>query len=363
MTRRIGRLLSRALLAVFALVAGLVAAEIGLRLLDVHPPITARPKYVDPQNVEITGDSHRNLYGRENLIPFIDYELVPGSLAFIHYDTSVPGPDYFDDHGRVPIRINAHGLRDREFSLKPAPGTHRILCLGDSFTFGYGVLPEDSYPKQLEALLHDRYPGKKFEVINGGFAAGERISNHAAYLAFKGHTFEPRTVILTVCLNDIGDVPMTLLAWARVSVPGASWCRLSSMLSSVLTNYKGRRLAADPDACFRRSCGNGLEDLHWRTGLKAGQEICEAMGIHLLVAVYPMMEGLDGSYPWARIHERVLNYCQDRGIHTVDLLPDFRGHHARDLWVHPTDQHPSPAGHAIAARALAAELDRNGWLP
>lgn len=363
MTRWTGRLLSRSLLAVSALVTGLVVAEVGLRLFEVHPPFSDRPIYVDPQFVEITRGSHGNFYGRENSIPFIDYELVPGSLAFFKYDTAIPGQDYFDDHGRVPIHINAHGLRDTEFSLKPAPGTHRILCLGDSFTFGYGVLPEDSYPKQLEALLHNRYPEKKFEVINGGFAAGERVSNHVAYLAFKGHTFQPRTVILTVCLNDIGDVPMTLLEWTRVSVPGAPWCRLAWLLSDVLTNYQARRLAADPDACFKRSCGHGFEDLHWRRGLEAGQEICKAMGVHLLVAVYPMLEGLDGSYPWARVHEMVLNTCLKKGIDTIDLLPAFRGRHDRDLWVHPTDQHPSPAGHAIAARALAAALDRKGWLP
>ena len=44
----------------------------------------------------------------------------------------------------------------------------------------------------------------------------------------------------------------------------------------------------------------------------------------------------------------------------VDLLPAFAGHDGPELWVHPTNQHPNEAGHAIAGRALFEFLDERG---
>ncbi|MDD2717777.1 MAG: tetratricopeptide repeat protein [Candidatus Wallbacteria bacterium] len=43
-----------------------------------------------------------------------------------------------------------------------------ILCLGDSFTYGYGLDRKDSYPAQLEELLKLKYPGSDYSVINAG---------------------------------------------------------------------------------------------------------------------------------------------------------------------------------------------------
>lgn len=52
----------------------------------------------------------------------------------------------------------------------PKPkGTYRILALGDSFTFGWGVNLEDSWPKILEKLLSKE---QKVEVVNAGIIGG-----------------------------------------------------------------------------------------------------------------------------------------------------------------------------------------------
>ena len=50
-------------------------------------------------------------------------------------------------------------------------------------------------------------------------------------------------------------------------------------------------------------------------------------------------------------------FCETERIEVVDLLPAFRGRHDRDLWVHPSDRHPNPAGHAIAALLDAGAAD------
>lgn len=49
----------------------------------------------------------------------------------------------------------------------PRVGVIRIVCLGDSSTFGMNVEEADTYPRQLAALLDEAQPGR-FEVMNLG---------------------------------------------------------------------------------------------------------------------------------------------------------------------------------------------------
>ncbi len=67
--------------------------------------------------------------------------------------------DYFAE-------INSLGLRDNEINIDK-DGKYRILCFGDSWTFGWGVDIEHSWPKKLEKFFHD-YGITNVEVINCG---------------------------------------------------------------------------------------------------------------------------------------------------------------------------------------------------
>ncbi len=51
------------------------------------------------------------------------------------------------------LTTNAQGFRGLEdYSSAVPAGRYRIVCLGDSFTLGYGIDDADTYPAQLEAL-------------------------------------------------------------------------------------------------------------------------------------------------------------------------------------------------------------------
>lgn len=60
--------------------------------------------------------------------------------------------------------------RDRQIMERLRDGTakHVILCLGDSFTFGGGLDPKYSYPRQLQDLFDASKARAKALVINGG---------------------------------------------------------------------------------------------------------------------------------------------------------------------------------------------------
>lgn len=47
---------------------------------------------------------------------------------------------------------------------------HRIICYGDSFTYGLGVETDKTYPSQLENLLNSRAGKQCFAVTNRGLS-------------------------------------------------------------------------------------------------------------------------------------------------------------------------------------------------
>jgi len=66
---------------------------------------------------------------------------------------------------KYEVYVNNYGFRDAE-SPKKAKPKYRIMALGDSFTYGWGVEIEESWPRVLEKVLNEQ--GMKVEVDNLG---------------------------------------------------------------------------------------------------------------------------------------------------------------------------------------------------
>ena len=83
-----------------------------------------------------------------------------------------PDQECYTKIDRKPVHVNSHGTRGREFnSAKPA-GTRRIISLGDSRTFGWGLSEAETYSDLLEKQLQARFGAtEKIEVINCGVNA------------------------------------------------------------------------------------------------------------------------------------------------------------------------------------------------
>lgn len=77
----------------------------------------------------------------------------------------------------------------------------RIYCFGDSFTFGDGVSPKDSYPRQLEKLLN-KSSEIKFKIFNLGIP-GANSSQVLKYLQqILSKYAKPDLIILRIGVND-----------------------------------------------------------------------------------------------------------------------------------------------------------------
>ncbi|WP_300161262.1 SGNH/GDSL hydrolase family protein [Solidesulfovibrio sp.] len=105
----------------------------------------------------------------------------------------------------LPYRVttNAQGFRGtRPVAARREPGSLRILCLGDSFTYGVGVDDAVAYPAQLETLMARRLPGVDVEVINAGVPFYD-LFDELSYYREKGARLAPDVVVLQFYINDL----------------------------------------------------------------------------------------------------------------------------------------------------------------
>lgn len=96
-----------------------------------------------------------------------------------------------------------------ELPIAWVTGNLRILCLGDSVTYGIIVPRDQSYPAQLEALWNERVETPKVEVLNLGFP-GTNSSRLVRDLPRLLDTFSPDIAIVMVGVNDFWTVPFPL---------------------------------------------------------------------------------------------------------------------------------------------------------
>lgn len=100
------------------------------------------------------------------------------------------------------LTVNSQKIRaPREIAAKTA-GSFRILCLGDSITFGLDVDDNQTYPHQLEQILKQTTSApSKPEVINAG-VWGYTSRQGLIYLREKLLQFHPDLVIIEFGFND-----------------------------------------------------------------------------------------------------------------------------------------------------------------
>jgi lysophospholipase L1-like esterase len=70
----------------------------------------------------------------------------------------------------TPIRVNTLGLRGEDFAILKPTGTFRVICMGESSTFGFFDRDEFTYPSLTQQIFQQGggLSGNRVEVINAG---------------------------------------------------------------------------------------------------------------------------------------------------------------------------------------------------
>lgn len=153
------------------------------------------------------------------------YELTPG-FAGHSYGTKVV--------------VDSLGFRGPEFSSTPARGVYRIVCVGDSFTFGMGVEYDQSWPKRLERKVAPPRGFQSVEVINAG-VPGYNLTEYCEEIICRVIPLKPNLVIIGLVGNDLAPsffvnhgylcVP---LKRTTLPVPAKRWLQTHSYLYQFL---------------------------------------------------------------------------------------------------------------------------------
>lgn len=309
----------------------------------------------------------------------------------------------------VKLRYDALGFRGPGIASGRTPGVARIVVLGDSFVEARQVREEATATALLPSLLSQGMtsaPVAKAEVVNAGCSA---YTTTTAYLLLKHRVLplRPDVVFYLFSYNDYYDnfvygnysaypaifderPDPKLRPTAYMSAPGKP---LSTRIveHSALLSYFAARFGPRPDLTVRPYPMIAETAFHknWalinkpdldaderhvldftHEGLRRMDEACRRIGATFVVLVLPLPMQV-APHEWAggkaglgylpqqtmdatTYQERIVRFCNDRGIRVVDMLPAFRrASTAAAPLFYEYEGHMTEAGQAAFARVMA----------
>ncbi len=103
------------------------------------------------------------------------------------------------------VRTNRQGLRGPELNTPKPPDEFRVLFLGDSIIFGFGLPEENGIVPQTQQAIRRRSSRPSVVCINAG-VSGYATWQERSYFEEEGLSLEPNIVVLGLSLqNDVSD--------------------------------------------------------------------------------------------------------------------------------------------------------------
>lgn len=220
------------LLIIYLIFIGvLVAVEVVVRVTMPH--VSSLDLFVNTpqQKAQVANQEQSGIFEGD---PLLLWRLRP-KLNSVYWDFTPVSTN--SQHLRInppDLRVNSHDLRPDYDVKAKARGAIRIVCLGDSVTFGYRVPPvwperptdyDPSwlpYPMLLEKHLREANPGREIEVITMA-VPGYTSHQGLAWLKRDIDWLQPDLLTVSFGWNDASksDVPdreSMRVNWSAVSV-------------------------------------------------------------------------------------------------------------------------------------------------
>lgn len=267
------------------------------------------------------------------------------------------------------LETNAQGLRDSDYPYRKPDNTVRIVGLGDSSIFGWGVDMTETSLHLLEQRLNQQASGKRYDVIN--FAVpGYNTAIETEVFLKKCLKYDPDLVILHFNTNDY-DIPNFMKRPQNYAT-----LRMSFLFDFIYTRYQQRRGKHAEEALAPMVFGP-LEETErldespaipeeyrymvGKRGFLAAMEklllALEKRQIPLLVLIIKPETGTDTFR--GRQLALIRQLSQERSFGLLNTYPRYaeylRQHPERsneDFWISRTDTHPSALAHEIEAQAF-----------
>jgi hypothetical protein len=344
-----GRLDRRWKITLAAPLLGLLLLEGALRLTGAEPVRNPRA---------------RGAVVRSSSIPGLRFQPAPGGVLVLDFGEDRPrGPR------EVEHRVNAQGLRGPELPLPREAGAGpRIVCVGDSHTFGTGVAAQQAWPARLQTIL--RASGLARADVGNAGVPGYDTSQEALWLEATVLPLRPDLVLVQYFVNDTAmrglDRPgeaepgwLTQLAHPRrggwVGALRDHWRTADLMLDAL---YRGHGLADHIDQLDR---WHSPGDPGWEqaaASLVRMRDLVQSFDAAFGVVLFPMLLEGDDGYASHDALARVAAFCREQGMAVFDGEPTLlaSGLTGDALRVAPGDMHASAEAHAAFADGVARWL-------
>lgn len=285
----------------------------------------------------------------------------------------------------VSVRTNKTGLRGKE--LRPLEkNSVCILCLGDSFTWGWGVNDNEAYPAELEKILQSRYPLLDVQVLNAG-VSGYGTDEELEFLKKFGASLKPNIVIVQFFSgNDFNDnrlpanhsteirdrmlyqVPRPVTQQKPVWLRIVEWLKQRSHLAHLVSNRVGNflmriglfdELERSSSSYFTEEDGRRATDYLVEISKVAGR-----LGAKTLFVFVPdKIQVLSRPKDPLRAAMLVQEAAVVAGVPFVDLASELvKKENLNDLYF-VQDPHLTSKGHKLMAQILSKRISDLGLIP
>lgn len=254
-------------------------------------------------------------------------------------------PNLTMEFGHRSLHTNSRNMREsREYDPSDT-NTLRIVGIGDSGMFGWGVNQDEDYLSVLESNLNATALSPRYEVLNFG-VPGYNTGQELEMLRTRALAYRPRVVILGWCDNDY-DPPFLVTAKREFNDRKTSYLyrfvfyRRELLTAQVLKPSEIDRNLIDPTLL------EYVGEPGVRQAMAELRDLSRRQNFRLLV--------------FGNMNAIAVRICKDLGI-------DFFNTRERvDASRYPSDyavhfMHPAAGGHRVLAEHLQAELQQRGWL-
>jgi len=268
-------------------------------------------------------------------------------------------------YAKHPPQKNHLGFRDRTFSARPELGVFRITIVGDSFTFGSGILESERISNLLEVALNKQGRGR-FEVLNFG-QPGANYEEHEQNLRLAIREANPHYILLQWYHNDLDDSDdrrprpkhLSPIQHRRL----IAYSALYFLANLAFVNAQIRFEYITVDKYYARFL-DPEEPISNRANARLLRvlDVARDLGVPIALYIWPDLTRPLGTSPADRLIEQLLTTCRSESIECVDLrtVLSEESKHER-LIVNRFDTHASALANRRAANFLL-ETFGPGWI-
>ncbi len=289
------------------------------------------------------------------------------TVRFLYKDITTTGDysSYFTHRwiSQYPPVQNRLGFREREIMMQKPDDVFRIIVIGDSYTYGQGVLDDARFTHIIERDLNNSTKNSKtYEVLNFG-KPGAATADHISFLE-PVSALGPDFILLQWLPNDVEGRNISDRPQPYRLIPSdylSGWLhRNSALFFLVKTGWYMLQTRLGVTESYRGSMMERFVDPESEESLRANRELNEFIhhvkeeGIPVGIVMFPFLGEGDSveTFPYSFLIERVIDTCRREAIQCLDLRPILAKIPPSKRMLHQFDAHPSPLTNEVAAKAI-----------